>query len=67
LRPGADDTDAADIVAFCRDRMAHFKAPRTIVYGPLPKTATGKIQKFNLRERANGLKDGEAAFDRAGR
>jgi len=67
LRPGADGTDAAEIVAFCRDRMAHFKAPKTIVYGPLPKTATGKIQKFTLRERANGLKDGEAAFDRAGR
>jgi fatty-acyl-CoA synthase len=67
LRPSADGVDAADIVAFCRDRLAHFKAPRTVVYGPLPKTATGKIQKFTLRERANGLKDGEAAFDRAGR
>ena len=67
LRPGADATDAADIVAFCRDRLAHFKAPKTIVYGPLPKTATGKIQKFTLRERANGLKDGDAAYDRAGR
>jgi len=67
LRPNADGIDAAEIVAFCRDRLAHFKAPKTIVYGPLPKTATGKIQKFTLRERANSLKDGEAAFDRAGR
>ncbi len=66
LKPGSEGTDAGEIVAFCRDHMAHFKVPRTIVYGPLPKTATGKIQKFNLRERANGLKDGEAALDRVG-
>jgi fatty-acyl-CoA synthase len=36
----------------CRARLAHFKAPKTVVFGPLPKTATGKIQKFALRERA---------------
>ena len=42
----------AEIVAWCRDRMAHFKAPRTVVFGPLPKTSTGKIQKFALRDRA---------------
>ncbi|PRX20086.1 fatty-acyl-CoA synthase [Paraburkholderia sp. BL18I3N2] len=45
----------ADIIAFCRERMAHFKTPRTIVFTPLPKTATGKIQKFILRERARQL------------
>ena len=44
--------DADDIIAFCRGRMAHYKAPRTVVFGPLPKTSTGKIQKFVLRERA---------------
>ena len=44
--------EASDIIAFCRERLAHFKAPRHIVFGPLPKTATGKIQKFVLRERA---------------
>jgi fatty-acyl-CoA synthase len=43
---------ADDIIGFCRGRMAHFKAPRTVVFGPLPKTSTGKIQKFVLRERA---------------
>ncbi len=43
---------ADDIIGFCRTRMAHFKAPRTVVFGPLPKTSTGKIQKFVLRERA---------------
>jgi len=35
--------------------MAHFKAPKTIVFGSLPKTSTGKIQKFILREQAKGL------------
>ena len=44
--------DAAGIIAFCRERLAHFKAPRHVVFGPLPKTSTGKIQKFVLRERA---------------
>ena len=43
---------ADDIIAFCRDHLAHFKAPRTVIFGPLPKTSTGKIQKFLLRERA---------------
>ncbi|MDC0744036.1 acyl-CoA synthetase [Polyangium mundeleinium] len=42
----------ADLIAFCRTLLAHFKAPRKIVFGPLPKTSTGKIQKFLLRERA---------------
>ncbi|HKS88183.1 MAG TPA: acyl-CoA synthetase [Stellaceae bacterium] len=51
LKPGAA-ADSAEIVAFCRERMAHFKAPRHVVFGPLPKTSTGKIQKFVLRERA---------------
>jgi fatty-acyl-CoA synthase len=49
-REGAATAD--DIIGFCRGRMAHFKAPRTVVFGPLPKTSTGKIQKFVLRERA---------------
>jgi len=44
--------DEGDIIAFCRENMAHFKAPRTVVFGPLPKTSTGKVQKFKLRERA---------------
>ncbi len=54
LRPGAHAT-SAEIIAFCRDRMAHFKAPRTIVFGPLPKTSTGKMQKYLLREQARQL------------
>jgi fatty-acyl-CoA synthase len=45
---------AEEIIAFCREHLAHFKAPRTVMFGPLPKTSTGKIQKFMLRERAKG-------------
>ena len=60
LKEGAD-ADEAEIIQFCRDSMAHFKAPRTVVFGPLPKTSTGKIQKFILRERAKELGErGEA-------
>jgi fatty-acyl-CoA synthase len=54
LRPAASAT-AADIIAFCRDNIAHFKAPRHVVFGPIPKTSTGKIQKFKLREEAKRL------------
>ena len=43
---------AEEIVAFCRDMLAHYKVPRTVIFGPLPKTSTGKIQKFALRDRA---------------
>ncbi len=54
LKQGANAT-AEDIIAFCRDHLARFKAPRTVVFSPLPKTSTGKIQKFVLRERAKSL------------
>ena len=46
------DITAEEIIAFCRDNMAHFKAPKAVVFGPLPKTSTGKIQKYTLREQA---------------
>jgi len=42
-----------EMITFCRDNMAHFKAPKNIIFSELPKTSTGKIQKFILRERAN--------------
>jgi fatty-acyl-CoA synthase len=45
----------AEIIAFCRDHLAHFKTPRTVVFGALPKTSTGKVQKFALREQAKAL------------
>jgi fatty-acyl-CoA synthase len=41
-----------EIIAFCRERLAHYKCPDTIEFGPLPKTSTGKVQKFVLRDRA---------------
>jgi len=51
LKPGASAT-AEDIVSFLRETIARYKVPRHVVFGPLPKTSTGKIQKFLLRERA---------------
>jgi fatty-acyl-CoA synthase len=54
LKPGATVTEA-EIIAFCRAHLAHFKAPRQVVFGPLPKTSTGKTQKFVLRERAKAI------------
>ena len=56
LRDGAR-TDQASVVDYCRQHLAHFKAPRSVVFGPLPKTSTGKIQKFLLRDRAAALGD----------
>jgi fatty-acyl-CoA synthase len=54
LRAGESATEA-DIIAFCRDNLAHYKCPKTVVFGDLPKTSTGKVQKFALRERAKGV------------
>ncbi len=51
LKEGAS-ASAEEIVAFCRERLAAFKSPRKIVFGALPKTSTGKIQKYVLREQA---------------
>jgi fatty-acyl-CoA synthase len=59
-RQGAETLSAQDIIAWCRANLAHFKAPRTVVFGPLPKTSTGKIQKFVLREQAKQLGDSPA-------
>lgn len=50
LRAGMDATEA-EIIAFCREHLAHFKCPSAVEFGDLPKTATGKVQKFVLRER----------------
>ncbi len=52
LKPSAGPVTAEALIAWCRANLAHFKVPRTVVFGPLPKTSTGKIQKFVLRERA---------------
>src|SRR5450432_1804494 len=55
LKPGAAQPDDKEVIAFCRARLARFKVPKTLVYGSLPKTSTGKIQKFVLREQAGAL------------
>ena len=52
LTTDAGDVTADDIIAFCRENLAHFKAPKHVAFGPLPKTSTGKIQKFKLRDMA---------------
>jgi fatty-acyl-CoA synthase len=50
LKPGAQATEA-EIIEFCRGQIAHFKAPAAVQFGELPKTSTGKVQKFVLRDR----------------
>jgi fatty-acyl-CoA synthase len=49
LQPGREVSEQ-DLIAFCRERLAHFKCPDAIAFGALPKTSTGKVQKFALRE-----------------
>ena len=44
-----------EIISFCRENLAHYKVPKLVVFGALPKTSTGKIQKFVLRDRANEI------------
>ena len=51
IKPGADVSET-DLIEHCRTHLARFKAPKKVVFGELPKTSTGKIQKFVLRERA---------------
>ncbi len=54
LKPGRTAA-AEEIIAYCRQHMAHYKAPRHIVFAELPKTSTGKIQKYILREKAQAI------------
>ena len=49
------DAAEADIIAFCRAHLASFKVPKTVLFQAIPKTSTGKIQKFQLREIARSL------------
>lgn len=51
----AGTVSAESIIAYCRERLPRFMAPRTVIFGELPKTATGKIQKYVLREKAKAL------------
>ena len=61
LKPDAPAVTADSLIDHCRSRLARFKAPRTVVFGELPKTATGKIMKFELREHARALSAQDAS------
>jgi fatty-acyl-CoA synthase len=54
LKPGKEAT-AADLIAHCRANLAAFKVPKYVVFAELPKTSTGKIQKFKLRDMAKAV------------
>ena len=56
-KPGVE-LSAADVIAFCQQRMARFKVPGCVVFTALPKTSTGKVQKFVLREQARAMAAG---------
>ena len=66
LKPG-HHTSAEALIAFARERLAGFKTPKAVVFEELPKTSTGKIQKFLLRERARDLRQAIAAGQKKGR
>ena len=51
LKPGSQASEI-ELIEHCRKRLAHFKAPKAVIFGPLPKTSTGKIQKHILRQRS---------------
>lgn len=59
LKAGASRS-ADELIAYCREHLARFKTPRTLVFGALPKTSTGKVQKFVLREQAAALPASDA-------
>ncbi|KAM3362897.1 butanoate-CoA ligase AAE1-like [Capsicum galapagoense] len=55
LKDGSNNVSDQEIINFCRDNLPHYMAPRTVIFQDLPKTSTGKIQKFILREKARSL------------
>ena len=55
LKDMAVEVTGQDIINFCRDQMAHFKIPKTVIFLELPKTSTGKVQKFRLREKTEAM------------
>jgi fatty-acyl-CoA synthase len=55
LKPGMEHITAEEIIEFCRGQLARFKVPKTVVFGELPKTSTGKIQKYVLRTKAKEI------------
>ncbi len=55
IKQGVPAPEEKEIIDFCRNNMAHFKCPKTVIFTDLPKTSTGKVQKFKLRELATNL------------
>jgi fatty-acyl-CoA synthase len=60
LKPGARVTEA-ELIAFVRSEIAHFKAPRAVVFTEIPRTSTGKVQKHVLRDRARKGPSGQGS------
>lgn len=61
LKDKSPDVGEGDLMAYCSDRLAKFKVPKSFIFGPLPKTETGKIQKFMLRERLRKIDEPDGA------
>ena len=55
LKPGAAPLNQDDVIDYCREHLARYKVPRSVVFTEIPKTSTGKIQKFKLREQARKM------------
>ena len=55
LKPSTNLVDEQALIEFCRSNMAHYKSPKTVIFKELPKTSTGKVKKFKLREQATAL------------
>jgi fatty-acyl-CoA synthase len=55
LKPGVSGVSGAELIDWLRGRIARYKVPRHVVFGALPKTSTGKIQKYALRARAKDI------------
>jgi fatty-acyl-CoA synthase len=61
LREG-EQLSETELLTFCREHLAGYKLPKSVVFGPLPRTSTGKVQKYVLRSEANAL-FGEVKFE----
>lgn len=61
LKPGQENVTEEEIIRFCREHLAGFKIPKSVIFKDLPKTSTGKVQKFILREWANAHVENKAS------
>ena len=55
LKPGSENLSAQEIIDYCKEHLASFKCPKNVIFTEIPKTSTGKIQKFLLREQAKSI------------